>query len=348
SIIINENPVADAGPDKLITCAEPSVSIGSNNSTTGAGISYNWSGNVTNAKSLTTQTAVPGIYQLTVTNTSTTCFSTDNVTVTLANDLPLPSNLEIDSINCFGQSDAKIKFDNIQGGTSPYTVFLNNVDFGSAQYFTKLPPGTYELKISDANGCTSTQTITITEPEKIYLELGSDVTVELGDSVHIEPFINIPLSNIDTIIWTPLINGPNGVCAGCFDHVLYPYYTTPLEMLVIDNKGCRVSDQMHITVDVVRQIFFPNIFSPNEDALNERFYPFADDRVVKIHEFRVFDRWGNMVFEQTNFLPNDYDKGWDGTRNGKHLNAGVYVYYAVVEFRDGAKKVFKGDVTLVH
>lgn len=348
TIEINENPTANAGPDKQLTCSEPTVSIGSSLSSSGNGISYSWTGNVGSPYSLLTQTNLPGTYQLTVSNTVTGCSATDNVSVTLANDVPLPENLEIDSIKCFGQSDAKIKFDKIQGGTAPYTVYLNDVDFGNAQYFTKLPPGTYNLKIVDINGCQSVQDITITEPDKIYLELGSDVSVELGDSIEIDPFINIPLNQIDTIIWTPLINGPNGSCAGCFNHVLHPYYTTPLEMLVIDKNGCRITDKMYITVDVVRQVYFPNIFSPNDDALNERFYPFADDRVVRIAEFRIFDRWGNMVFEQTNFQPNDFDKGWDGTRNGKHLNAGVYVYYAVVEFRDGAKKIIKGDVTLVH
>ena len=52
------------------------------------------------------------------------------------------------------------------------------------------------------------------------------------------------------------------------------------------------------------------------------------------------------MYEQYNFLPNDYDKGWDGTRNGQHLNTTVYVYYAIVKFKDGKKKVFKGDVLL--
>lgn len=345
-ININPNPIADAGPDKTITCSSPIVDLGGLNSSVGAEFIYNWSGSVGSNSSLITNTSVPGTYQLIITNTITSCTASDNVVVELANDLPLPSNLEIDSINCFGNSNAKIKFDKIVGGTAPYTVYLNGVDFGKAQYFTKLPPGNYNLKIVDINGCSSQQDINITEPDEVYLELGDDITITLGDSTQIEPFINIPLNEIDTIIWSPLINGINGACAGCFEPIIFPYYTTPLEMLVIDKNGCRVSDKILVTVDVIRQVYFPNIFSPNEDALNDRFYPFADNLVTSIVEFKIFNRWGDMVFEQYNFNPNDYDKGWDGTRNGKLLNSGVYVYYAIIEFRDGAKKIFKGDVTL--
>jgi gliding motility-associated-like protein len=104
---------------------------------------------------------------------------------------------------------------------------------------------------------------------------------------------------------------------------------------------------MFITVDVVRRLYFPNIFSPNDDALNDRFYPFAGgDFITKIDEFKIFDRWGDLMFEAYNFQPNDFDHGWDGTKNGRRLNSNVYVYYAIVEFKDGKKKVFKGDVIL--
>jgi gliding motility-associated-like protein len=190
------------------------------------------------------------------------------------------------------------------------------------------------LKIVDANGCSSQQDIVFTEPDKIYLKLGDDITITLGDSTKIEPFINIPFNEIDTIIWFPYING---LCKSCFEPIVYPYFTTPLKITVIDKNGCKVSDEIFITVDVQRPVYFPNIFSPNEDALNDRFYPFGGD---------LFDRWGDLVFSQTNFQPNNYDKGWDGTRNGTRLNAGVYVYYAVIQFKDGAKKIFKGDVLL--
>ena len=342
-ITVNPDPVADAGNDQTITCSNPSVNIGGSNTSTGAGINYSWSGGIT--ASATANVSLPGSYTLTVTNTLTGCIATDIVTVKLANDLPLPENLVVDSVDCFGKSNGKIRFDDITGGASPYKVFLNDVDFGKAQYFTKLPPGDYILKIVDVNGCSSEQNIVITEPDEIYLELGDDITVTLGDSTKLEPFINIGLNEIDTIIWSPVIGN---ACTSCFEPVITPYYTTPLEMLVIDKNGCRVSDKIVVTVDVIRPIYFPNIFSANGDALNDRFYPFAGDLVTNIIEFKIFDRWGDLVFSQSNFKPNNYDKGWDGTRNGQRLNAGVYVYYALVEFKDGAKKIFKGDVTLKH
>lgn len=344
-IIIDPDPVSDAGVDQSITCAVPDVTLGGINSSVGPNIVYSWSGNVSQSNILNPTTASAGLYSLTVTNTINGCSAVDAVKIDLANDLPLPENLAIDSIHCFGYTNGKIRFDKINGGTAPYKVYLNGVDFGNAQYFTKLKPGTYSLKIEDINGCASTHDIVLTEPDKIYLELGEDITVTLGDSVQIEPFINIPFNQIDTIIWSPYITG---MCISCFEPFISPYYTTPLKMQVVDKNGCSVDDALLITVDVERHIYFPNIFSPNEDALNDRFYPFAGDLVTSIVEFKIFDRWGDLVFSQSNFKPNNYDKGWDGSRNGQRLNAGVYVYYAVVEFKDGVKKIFKGDVTLKH
>ena len=62
----------------------------------------------------------------------------------------------------------------------------------------------------------------------------------------------------------------------------------------------------------------------------------------------IFDRWGDMVFQHYNFQPNDPVHGWDGTHNGLPMNAAVYVYAAEIEFIDGEKVVYKGDVALVR
>ena len=74
---------------------------------------------------------------------------------------------------------------------------------------------------------------------------------------------------------------------------------------------------------------------------------FADTRnIEQIKTFEVFDRWGEKVFEQYNFQPNDPAHGWDGTIRGKLLNSAVFVYYAEVEMIDGRIEFYEGDVFL--
>ncbi|MEM7103047.1 MAG: gliding motility-associated C-terminal domain-containing protein, partial [Bacteroidota bacterium] len=69
--------------------------------------------------------------------------------------------------------------------------------------------------------------------------------------------------------------------------------------------------------------------------------------VSQVRMFRIFDRWGEMVFEAQNFQPNNPVFGWNGMLKGKPLNPAVFVYFAEVEFVDGVSIMYKGDVTLV-
>ena len=64
---------------------------------------------------------------------------------------------------------------------------------------------------------------------------------------------------------------------------------------------------------------------------------------------RVYSRWGALLYDQTNFIPDDLGLiGWDGTLNGKTLNPGVFVYLIEVTFVDGQVLLYRGDVTLLH
>ncbi len=97
-----------------------------------------------------------------------------------------------------------------------------------------------------------------------------------------------------------------------------------------------------------RQVYFPNAFSPNDDGINDVFLPFDGGDVSVVHSFKIFDRWGGLVFQFYNFKPNDFAAGWDGIFKGKKANPGVYAWFAEVEFRDGKRELKKGELTLLH
>ena len=81
-------------------------------------------------------------------------------------------------------------------------------------------------------------------------------------------------------------------------------------------------------------------------AFNDWFYIQGKGNGI-IRTFKIFNRWGAVIFESQNGFINDTSHGWDGTFKGKDLNPGVFVYYAEVEYLDGVVDVFAGDVTLV-
>jgi gliding motility-associated-like protein len=88
-------------------------------------------------------------------------------------------------------------------------------------------------------------------------------------------------------------------------------------------------------------IYIPNAFTPNNDSENDVLY--VRGQLIESMIFRVFDRWGEMVFEST-----DRNYGWDGTFRGKLMDPDVYDYYLQAVCIDGGEAIIKGNVTLIR
>jgi gliding motility-associated-like protein len=88
-------------------------------------------------------------------------------------------------------------------------------------------------------------------------------------------------------------------------------------------------------------VYVPNAFSPNGDGENEVLY--VRSAIASKILFRVFDRWGEMVFETT-----DMNSGWDGTFRGKLIDPDTYDYYLEADCYGGEKAIIKGNITLIR
>jgi gliding motility-associated-like protein len=88
-------------------------------------------------------------------------------------------------------------------------------------------------------------------------------------------------------------------------------------------------------------IFIPNAFSPNGDGENDVLY--VRGPLIEKMVFRIFDRWGEMVFETEDRL-----QGWDGTFREKQLDPDVYDYYLKAYCIDGQESIIKGNITLMR
>jgi gliding motility-associated-like protein len=88
-------------------------------------------------------------------------------------------------------------------------------------------------------------------------------------------------------------------------------------------------------------VYVPNAFTPNGDGENDVL--FVRGPLIEGLVFRVFDRWGEMVFESFDRL-----EGWDGTFRGKALDPDVYDFYLEALCVDGTEGIIKGNVTLMR
>ena len=212
-----------------------------------------------------------------------------------------------------------------------------------------MEPGEFTILVIDANGCQQELAFTMLEPEELTVELltsieGDETIIELGEGVVLTVSASVPFVDLDSIVWTP----PLAVeCDTCQSNTVFPNGPTTYGVTVYQGE-CSAFDQLTIQVKKDLEIFVPNVFSPNGDGQNEvLFIQSKPDIVVNISSFLVFNRWGENVFEIYNLLPNDINYGWDGSQKGRPLDPQVFVWFAEVEFIDGSKEIYSGDVTLI-
>jgi gliding motility-associated-like protein len=118
-------------------------------------------------------------------------------------------------------------------------------------------------------------------------------------------------------------------------------------VVATDSAGCRAEDQILISIDRPRKVFVPTAFSPNGDLYNDLLLVHGQ-RSSKVLSFRIYDRWGEMVYEANNFAFNDDQIGWDGTFRGQPLDPAVFVWVLEVEYSDGNTDLYKGNTTLIR
>jgi gliding motility-associated-like protein len=108
------------------------------------------------------------------------------------------------------------------------------------------------------------------------------------------------------------------------------------------------SDSIWLRVNPACDVYFPNAFQPDEDGRNDWFYPQAAGCVRLVRIFRVYSRWGELVFERRNFTPNQENLGWDGRFRQCDVPPGVFTWFATFELINNQEILLKGDVTLVR
>ncbi|MEO8116984.1 MAG: gliding motility-associated C-terminal domain-containing protein, partial [Bacteroidota bacterium] len=102
----------------------------------------------------------------------------------------------------------------------------------------------------------------------------------------------------------------------------------------------------HILCDK-NNIFIPNTFSPNNDGMNDAFYP-RGTGLFSIKSIRIFNRWGEIVYSNNDVQPNVAGDGWDGMYKGKPAPSDVYVYVMEIVCENSKVIPVKGNVTLIR
>jgi gliding motility-associated-like protein len=116
-----------------------------------------------------------------------------------------------------------------------------------------------------------------------------------------------------------------------------------------DESACIVQVCKSVNTVLTKEVYIPNIFSPNTDGDNDIFTVEGGKNVQRINNVSIYDRWGELVFQSGNFtLDKKYEFGWDGRFKGQAAMQGVYVYVVEVLYNDDTRETVSGDVTLIR
>ncbi len=220
--------------------------------------------------------------------------------------------------------------------------YLNN-QLPVSDSLQSLTAGIYTVLVTDRSGCTTSATAVV--PPPIYPNVvihASDREITLGDSVSLS--VRATASDILTYQWNPLPS----YCTICKYIKVAPLQSTVYTVTVTNLANCTATTTIDIQVRETYEVYIPNIFTPNNDALNDYFTINAGPNVDKINYIQIFDRWGEMVFGQNNIPAGDYKTSWDGNFKDKKAPLGTYVYRLEIQYVDGKKRQFVGDIMVLY
>ena len=320
----------------------------------GGNTTYKWSGNVNPANTNKTINLKAGIYYITATDRKG---CRDSIKYTLQQPDKIYYFLEPPvAPRCYGELTF-IKLDTAFGSTylHPFTVSVDNGPQYPIGYQVPVFADEHLITITEQiTGCSDTLSVKISQPPPIKIRFADivdsipipHILVGLGTAVRLNPIITGALP-IDSVSWTPkdylrFAGEPLRPFVKPLDDKTY-------KLRVTDVNGCIGEAEILVELERNRNIYIPNVFSPNGDDKNDYFGSFAGVGVKSINYVRIFDRWGELLFQAQNLLPSgDPSSGWDGTFKGRAVDVGVYVYLIEVVFEDGAKLLYRGDITLAR
>lgn len=287
----------------------------------------------------------PGVYTLQITD-SNGCVLSDSASIIRPDEMIIDARTT--DPRCFEDRNGHIDL-SVSGGRLPYRYSIDGGAFNGSPNFIGLAAGLYTIQVKDANNCIITLTDSLLQPLPLELSLGPDSTIILGDSLLLSPDISNATGSLLYKWQSSLVEVWDCVdTIDCESILVKPAHTNTYFLQITDANGCKGESRIKISVEKPRGVYVPTAFSPNGDVTNDLLMVHGKGQQVRnILVFKVYDRWGELVYQDQNFNVNDATRGWDGQFRGNACDPGVYVWHLEAEYMDGFKEVISGSVALV-
>ncbi len=197
------------------------------------------------------------------------------------------------------------------------------------------------LPNAGSNGCDSLIQVNISFRE-LWVYVGEDTEIIKGDEICIEEQYGL---NPISLSWSPK---PPCSDSTCLTQCIVPLQSVSFTLTAVDSTGCVLRDDINIRVSNKNRVYAPTVFNPDSRFPNNRFFLGADNGVRLIRRMFIADRWGELLYEVKDTLPDYPDNGWDGMFRGQVMHPGAYIFWAELERIDGTTFVESGSFSLVR
>jgi gliding motility-associated-like protein len=320
-VIVTENIVApnlNVSPPAAISCTNPSVIL---TATSSAGnIDFLWSGG---SNSATQQVSAAGQYSVTATDNVNGCTASQSVNV-----IALPTinfSINTSDASC-GNANGSATV-NIISGNGPFGFQWSSGETTAA--IVNVSGGQYIVTVTDTDGCSDAQTASVNQTaQAIKPDIGSDTIICEGD------IVELFAGNYSAYLWQ------DGKANSIYNAQSDGFYS----VTVTDFNGCQASDTMEVSYNEQCgfDLVMPTAFSPNQDGKNDTYKPVYTG-LPSTFEMRIFNRWGEKVFET-----DDITKGWDGKFKGTTQPMETYVWTVSYTYGQKVQKSIIGNLALLY
>ncbi|MDX9695714.1 MAG: gliding motility-associated C-terminal domain-containing protein [Bacteroidales bacterium] len=274
-----------------------------------------------------------GTYSVTVTDQDG-CTQTEEATI--ENMIIQLSVASTTSSSC-GQNNGTVTIDVVSDFVD-YTFDWGPIVTFNDNSASNLAPGDYNVIVYSGD-CSVNLDFTIGEipgPKACF-----DIVFPFGNGMNIPITFENCSQNSDNWYWSFGDLGTSNIEDPTHNYNQEGEYVVTL---VANNEfGCNDTVAQIVSIIGDTDIFIPNSFTPNEDGLNDVFIPIMREINKTGYNFKIYNRFGQLVFESFNI-----EQGWDGKVNGIPIEmSSIFTYVIKYEYLNGRKMLKKGSVSLI-
>ena len=276
------------------------------------------------------------VYRVKVTSTDG-CVSNDSISIKVTQ--PFTLRATADTFVCVGGSVSLSA-----SGAEKYVWSGNGLNSNSSAVTVKpAATSTYTVQGTGLYDCfTFSKDIIVRVIAYPTVDAGNDTTIMVGTVMQLQPLYSADVSRYS---WTP---STYLSCLTCPNPYASPEQPMEYKVTATNAFNCSTSDTRKISLLCnAESVFLPNTFTPNGDGVNDVLYP-RGEGIKQVKHLKIFNRWGQLVFERLNFNTNDRSAAWDGTFKGQLLPSDVFVFTMSVICDNNQVVDTRGNVMIVR